>query len=95
MKFENTTEFVSHIITRCDHNSETIVGLGVKSPRLCDGYITTGSGSHYVTGYFYNDENGFHDHFIIDDAWGNLASAESQIKQIRGVTDLFYYTGGR
>ena len=95
LRFENTTDFVESVITRADHSSETVVGLGVLSPRLCDGHITTGSGCHYIVGYFYNYEMHFYDHFMIATAYADVSSAELVIRRLRRVTDLFYYRGGR
>ena len=77
MIFKNEQQFIEHVIRRMDKNSETIVGLGV-------------SEGNRVTGYFYNDGN-FYDYFVINTKFWDVRSAQISIRNIRKVTDLFYY----
>ena len=90
MRFEDSTEFVKYVVERADKSPDVIVGL---SPD-CFSFFSSGS---WISGYFYKNGK-FYDHFTIyknpkytHGRLGGAETAESIIKQIRKVTNQFYY----
>lgn len=96
LKFDNEKQFVEYVISRADHSPDIIVGLGIRAPRSLDGYEMFSSGC-FIAGYFYKNGK-FCDHFSIREngcRYGSKTTAEINIKDLRKVTDVFYYKNGR
>lgn len=94
MRFQNSTEFIKHVIERADKNPDVIIGLGPN----CFSYFSSGA---WISGYFHHNGK-FYDNFTIyktaNSRHGNLGGLETCefiIKEIRKVTDNFYYNGNR
>ena len=94
LRFEDSTQFVKHVVERSDKNPDTIVGLGID-------FFSFPSSGAWISGYFYKNGH-FYDYFTIYKKPGNKHgrlggsdTANSIIKSIRKVTDQFYYDGGR
>ena len=88
--FKNETEFVAHLITRADNTPNTIVGMGVRSPTDCGGFVMTGIGDNFITGYFYRDGH-FYDHFRIGTNFHRAEDGEMKINEIKKITDFLGY----
>ena len=89
LKFKNKTDFIQNFVNRADKGENMIVGLGTSCKRDADGVPMYSTGT-YVTGYFYNSNNGkFYDSFVIQTCYGDENSAEMVIKRIREVTNIF------
>lgn len=91
LRFDNSKEFIEFINKRADHSPDIIVGLGAD----CFSFFSCGS---WISGYFYKNGK-FYDHFTIyknptqaHGRLGGIETCESIIKQIRKVTDVYYYT---
>ena len=78
------------MITRADNTPDTIVGMRVRSPTDCDGYVMRGIGDNFITGYFYRDGY-FYDHFSIGPGYWRAEDSESDIREIRRVAGCLGY----
>lgn len=93
--FKNSTDFIKYAVERADRNDNIIIGL---SPD-CFTFFSSGA---WISGYFYKPEKGFTDHFTIyknpkqkHGMLGGIETCEHIIKEIRKVTDQYYYSESR